>query len=142
LLGFVLLGIIGGLYGAAFCKLNIAWSRHVRRGTRVKAHPILEVAAVAALTAIVSFFNPWTKMGGTELVSELFTECHAEATSALCISHAAAVKPLLLSLLTALGIKILLTVITYARVDTGELHRLTRAAASACDVRLASSYQH
>jgi len=35
-----------GLYGAIFSRLNILWSKHVRQGTWVKGHPILEVVLV------------------------------------------------------------------------------------------------
>lgn len=112
LLGFAILGVVGGVYGACFCKANIWWSKNVRRGTALRAHPILEVALVALLTALGSYLNPWTKMGGTELVSELFRECHLDSTSPLCISEASMTKPLVMSLILALIIKVGLTVIT------------------------------
>ena len=35
-----------GVYGAVFARLNILWSRHVRQGTWLGKHPILEVLLV------------------------------------------------------------------------------------------------
>lgn len=75
LAGFILLGVFGGLYGALFNKANLAWVKNVRNGTSLKKHPMLEVALVALVTTGVSFFNTWTRMGGTELVYEMFSEC-------------------------------------------------------------------
>lgn len=60
-----------GLYGAVFSRLNILWSRHIRQGTWVKHHPIMEVALVTALTTALSFLNPYCRMGGTELVASV-----------------------------------------------------------------------
>jgi chloride channel 3/4/5 len=59
--GFVGLGIFGGVYGALFCKGNIAWAKNVRNGTWLRAHPIVEVILVTGFTVVVSFFNPFTK---------------------------------------------------------------------------------
>jgi chloride channel 3/4/5 len=36
-----------GVYGAYFSKLNYRWSRDVRGGTWLKAHPIAEVILVS-----------------------------------------------------------------------------------------------
>lgn len=46
LLGYLLLGVFGGVYGAMFCKANIWWTKHVRNGTFLKRHPIVEVALI------------------------------------------------------------------------------------------------
>lgn len=46
LLGFLFLAVFGGVYGACFCRANIAWTKHVRNGTFLKSHPIVEVALV------------------------------------------------------------------------------------------------
>ena len=67
-------GAAGGLYGALFCKANVWWTAHVRRGTPLGRHPILEVAAVTLLTSLFAFVNPFTRLGGTEFVAELFSE--------------------------------------------------------------------
>lgn len=38
---------IQGVYGAYFSKLNYRWSRDVRGGTWLKAHPVAEVVLVS-----------------------------------------------------------------------------------------------
>ena len=114
LLGFVALAVFGGVYGAMFCKANVAWTKYVRNGTSLKAHPILEVALVTFTTTAISFYNPWSKMGGTELISELFSECYKDdRLSGLCVTQPAQVFPLVGSLLLALALKAALTTVTF-----------------------------
>ena len=73
LFGFVFLGICMGIYGSLFCKGNLAWASQVRAKTWMKRHPVWEVIMIVLVTVMISFFNPYTKMGGTELVAEMFT---------------------------------------------------------------------
>ncbi|ORY75039.1 chloride channel [Leucosporidium creatinivorum] len=114
LVGFLFLGIFGGVYGALFCKANIWWTKHVRNGTFLKVHPIVEVALITLITVCVSFYNPWTKMGGTELVYELFSECHTgNSFGGLCIDVPEQVWGLVGSIFFALVMKALLTVVTF-----------------------------
>ncbi|WRT68309.1 uncharacterized protein IL334_005285 [Kwoniella shivajii] len=110
---FIILGIFGGLYGAVFARLNIIWSRRVRNGTWLKQHPIFEVALVTLLTTLVSFLNPYTRMGGTELVASLFEECNSSSTSRLCVDHPHEIASVVWSIGTALLIKGCLTIITF-----------------------------
>ncbi|KAM0793320.1 hypothetical protein ACM66B_000778 [Microbotryomycetes sp. NB124-2] len=114
LLGFLLLGIFGGLYGAIFCKSNAWWTRNVRNGTFLKAHPIVEVALVTLVTGCVSYWSRWLSKGGTEVVSELFSECHrGSELGGLCVDVPEQVPRLLAGLGLALLAKFLLTVITF-----------------------------
>ncbi|GAA5971664.1 hypothetical protein JCM21900_003889 [Sporobolomyces salmonicolor] len=114
LVGFLLLGVFGGVYGALFCKANVWWTRHVRNGTFLKNHAIVEVALVTLVTVCISFFNPWTKMGGTELVYEMFSECHKdESFGGLCVKTPDQVWAIVRSVAAALTIKALLTVVTF-----------------------------
>ncbi|KAJ3504402.1 hypothetical protein NLJ89_g7954 [Agrocybe chaxingu] len=116
---FVILGVLGGIYGAYFSKLNYRWSKHVRNKTFLGAHPILEVLFITLLTSVLCFLNPYTRMGGTELIYNLFAECRPETGnthSGLCIvdpSSAAAVWPVVRSILVALIVKGGLTVVTF-----------------------------
>ncbi|RVE60342.1 hypothetical protein OJAV_G00180020 [Oryzias javanicus] len=80
---FILLGIFGGLWGALFIRANIAWCR-IRKTTRLGHYPIIEVLLVAALTALVSYPNSYTRMSGSELISELFNDCSLLDSSQLC----------------------------------------------------------
>ncbi|ODN78803.1 hypothetical protein L202_04354 [Cryptococcus amylolentus CBS 6039] len=110
---FVVLGIFGGLYGAVFARLNIIWSKHVRNGTWLKRHPIIEVLLVVLLTTIVSFTNPYTRMGGTELVAALFEECKPSSTSGLCVNHPHQIAAVIWEVFMALLIKGVLTIVTF-----------------------------
>lgn len=113
---FIILGIFGGLYGALFSRLNIIWSREVRKGTWLARHPIFEVFLVTALTTVVSFLNPLARLGGTELVAKLFTECSVDSASSLCVDSSFKVGPIISVIGTALLIKASLTIITFGVV--------------------------
>ena len=71
---FAILGIIGGLYGGVFIKLNMKIAKW-RKTSRWAGTPILEVLAVALLTAVVNFPNKFMRAQSSELVYTLFAEC-------------------------------------------------------------------
>lgn len=52
LFGFGALAVFGGVYGACFCRANIAWTKHVRNKTFLKSHPIVEVALVTLCASL------------------------------------------------------------------------------------------
>ncbi|WEW57085.1 chloride channel [Emydomyces testavorans] len=70
---FIFLGILGGLYGGLFIKLNMKVARW--RKARKVAFPVLEVIIVALITAIISFPNIFMRAQLSELVYYLFAEC-------------------------------------------------------------------
>ncbi|KAJ8591190.1 hypothetical protein M405DRAFT_735538 [Rhizopogon salebrosus TDB-379] len=119
LIFFLLLGVLGGVYGAYFSKLNYRWSRDVRGGTWLKAHPIAEVILVTLATTVLCFLNRYASMGGTELVYNLFSECRTGSTnnhSGLCVldpGHFDHVWPVVRAILVAMIVKGFLTVITF-----------------------------
>ncbi|GAA6058723.1 hypothetical protein JCM10212_003411 [Sporobolomyces blumeae] len=121
LIGFLFLGVFGGLYGAWFCKANIWWTMHVRNGTFLKRHPIVEVGIITCVTVCLSFFNTWSKLGGTEFVYEMFSECHKNDTfGGLCVKTPDQVWPLIKVVGIAGIVKALLTVATFGvRVPAG-----------------------
>ncbi|XP_060126609.1 H(+)/Cl(-) exchange transporter 5 [Zootoca vivipara] len=80
---FVLLGVFGGLWGAAFIRANIAWCRR-RKTTQLGRYPVAEVLVVTAATAILAFPNQYTRMSTSELISELFNDCGRLDSSQLC----------------------------------------------------------
>ncbi|EJD03208.1 clc channel [Fomitiporia mediterranea MF3/22] len=113
---FLILGIFGGVYGAYFSKLNIRWSRRVRNGTWLKSHPIAEVLLVTLVTTLLCFLNPYTRMGGTELVYNLFSECGPDNDwhEGLCPRDPIALAgPLAQSIGIALLVKGALTIVTF-----------------------------
>ena len=71
---FALLGIIGGLYGGLFIKINMKVARW-RKVSGWAETPILEVLAMAVCTAIINFPNKFMRAQSSELVYMLFAEC-------------------------------------------------------------------
>ncbi|TKA25073.1 hypothetical protein B0A50_06137 [Salinomyces thailandicus] len=76
LVPFALIGIIGGLYGAMFIKLNmrIASFRTSARNPFLR-RPVVEVLLVALVTALISFPITFLRAQSSELVEYLFAEC-------------------------------------------------------------------
>ena len=103
------------MYGAVFSKLNYRWSRHVRNGTWLGKHPVAEVILVTFVTALLSFLNPYTRMGGTELVYNLFAECRTgESHSGLCVIDPPTQAPSVIrAILVAMVVKGALTIVTF-----------------------------
>lgn len=76
LLPFAFIGIIGGLYGAMFIKLNIkiaGW--RVSNSNPFRKVPVVEVAIVALITALIGFPITFMRAQLSELVEYLFVEC-------------------------------------------------------------------
>ncbi|THH02264.1 hypothetical protein EW026_g572 [Hermanssonia centrifuga] len=117
LIFFLFLGVFGGVWGAWFSKLNIRWTRRVRNGTWLKSHPVLEVFLVTLATSILCFVNPYTRMGGTELVYNLFAECRPGSPnthSGLCILNPPEqALPVIYAITVALLVKGALTIVTF-----------------------------
>ncbi|KAI0684736.1 chloride channel [Cytidiella melzeri] len=114
---FLFLGVFGGVWGAFFSKLNIRWTRSVRNGTWIKHHPMVEVFLVTLVTALLCFVNPYTRMGGTELVYNLFAECRAGSKNThggLCVLNPPEqAVPVITAIATALIVKGGLTIVTF-----------------------------
>lgn len=99
---FMLLGILGGLYGGLFIKFNMkiaGW-----RKTRGWAFPILEVAFIAIVTALINFPNKFMRAQSSELVYQLFAECATTTDDQLdlCKTGAASFGVIALLLVAAL----------------------------------------
>lgn len=75
---------------------------------------IPDLATFCSVTVMVSYLNPFTKMGGTELVYELFSECHkADSFDGLCVATPDLAWELVGSLVFVLVTKFLLTTVTF-----------------------------
>lgn len=76
ILPYILIGILGGLYGGLFIKLNTKIAR-LRKSPKYPLvnKPVLEVAIVAAMTALVTFPITFLRAQSTELDYYLFAEC-------------------------------------------------------------------
>ncbi|KAH0536874.1 hypothetical protein FGG08_006277 [Glutinoglossum americanum] len=100
---FALLGIIGGLYGGFFIKLNMriaAW----RKASATKNYPTWEVIVLALVTSLINFPNVFMRVQSSELVASLFAECATikEDRFGLCKSGVATTGTIVLLLLAAI----------------------------------------
>ncbi|MCJ1352689.1 MAG: hypothetical protein MMC33_002673 [Icmadophila ericetorum] len=73
---FALLGVIGGIYGGLFIKLNMKIAKW-RRSSQISKSPIFEVFIVAVITAVINFPNAFMRAQSSELVFTMFAECTA-----------------------------------------------------------------
>jgi chloride channel 3/4/5 len=71
---FALLGVLGGLYGGLFIKLNMRIAEW-RRDKPFFRGPVLEVIAVALVTALINYPIKFMRAQASELVYTLFAEC-------------------------------------------------------------------
>ena len=74
LLPFALLGIIGGVYGGFFIKINMAIARW-RKSSRIIEYPVLEVFLAALITALANYPNVFMRAQSYELTWLLFADC-------------------------------------------------------------------
>lgn len=112
LFNFAFLGIAGGLLGALFIKASRWWATTFRRIEFIKTHPVAEVAMVALITGLVSFWNRYTKLAVTELLFELAAPCDKNTSTGLC-PEPENIPKVIRYLLVAFVIKAGLTVITF-----------------------------
>lgn len=80
----VFLGVVGGIFGGIFCKANFAWSKHFRKFSIIKDHPMLEVFLVVLVTSILQYPNPLTREPGDVVIKKLMVDCRASNTSWVC----------------------------------------------------------
>ena len=73
---YAILGIMGGIYGGLFIKLNMRIAKW-RKSSHFADRPILEVTMTAIITAILNFPNKFMRAQSSELVYMLFAECAA-----------------------------------------------------------------
>ncbi|KAF2875160.1 chloride channel [Massariosphaeria phaeospora] len=85
LVPFAFLGILGGLYGGLFIKLNMRVAEWRRQRTYLNG-PVTEVVLVAFVTALVNYPIKFMRAQASELVYFLFAECVdlSEDTLGLC----------------------------------------------------------
>ncbi|KAI8824360.1 chloride channel [Fimicolochytrium jonesii] len=110
LVPFAAVGILGGLYGAAFIKLTSFWSR-VRSRTCLGSWPLAEVFLIALITSTVAY--PWelTSLGNNDLLGQLFSQCTESSKDIIC--HPLPLASHLGMLALALLIKFVLTILAF-----------------------------
>ena len=124
LVPFAVIGIIGGLYGAMFIKLNmrVASWRTSNRNLFLN-RPVLEVIAVALITALISFPVTFLRAQSSELVEYLFAECKdlADDYLGLCKSGVANTGVIFILLISSLIGFVLATVTFGLQIPAGIL---------------------
>ncbi|KAG7137743.1 hypothetical protein HYQ45_004937 [Verticillium longisporum] len=114
---FVVVGMLGGAAGALFIKASKYWAQSFRRIKVIKAYPMLEVLLVAIATALLSYWNVFTRLPVAKLLLNLASPCNDKDTDrddlGLCPSEISEIPPILMSLLVAFLIKGLLTIVTF-----------------------------
>ncbi|KAF8243288.1 hypothetical protein K440DRAFT_562321 [Wilcoxina mikolae CBS 423.85] len=109
---FCILGILGGLYGAFFIKLNMKIATW-RKSSMVKIYPVWEVLIVATATALVNYPIVFMRPQSSELVANLFQECGPKSDDFFGLCHRShSIKPILLLILSSI-FGILLAAVTF-----------------------------
>jgi chloride channel 3/4/5 len=117
LVPFALLGIIGGIYGGLFIKLNMFVAR-IRKaeGYPFRNKPIIEVFVVSAISALVNYPNLFMRAQMSELVYYLFAECDTIGNNdifGLCRATTAGALSMVWLLIAASQLGFLLASITF-----------------------------
>lgn len=117
LIPFALLGVIGGLYGACFIRLNGAL-QGIRQSTWISQYPISEVAFLSLLTSLISFPNVFTRIPASRVLTDLLQECSQGNWLDLCTEEHLLDSVLLLLSAAILGS--LLSAVTFgAKIPAG-----------------------
>lgn len=109
---FALLGVMGGLYGGFFIKLNMRLAAWRQRKQYFK-HPVLEVVVIAFFTAIINYPQSFMRAQFPELVATLFAECSDQLDEQLGLCGHAPMPAVVFSLLSAAALGFLLTTLTF-----------------------------
>ncbi|KAK0748747.1 chloride channel [Apiosordaria backusii] len=102
LVPFVLLGLLGGIYGGLFIKANM-WVARWRKSATWLPGPVVQVVAVAVLTALLNYPNNYMRAQCSDLVSNLFSECSklTDDQFGLCKTGAASAGTIILLIFAA-----------------------------------------
>lgn len=103
ILPFAVLGILGGIYGGLFIKLNMRLAEWRKTTNWPLPGPVAQVVIVALLTALVNYPNLYMRAQSTELVAQLLSDCNEvlDDQFGLCKTGAATAGTIVLLLLAA-----------------------------------------
>ena len=119
---FVVLGVVGGLFGGIFCRANFLWSKHFRKYAIIKNHPVFEIFLVVLVTALLQYPNPMTRDAGDAILKSLLVDCRDPSKGSwVCQQEAAQNKSKYIGwLVYGTLVKLVLTTITFgAKVPSG-----------------------
>ncbi|EMR11762.1 hypothetical protein PNEG_00194 [Pneumocystis murina B123] len=97
-----LLGIIGGLYGHAFIKLNEKILKFKYK-YQISRFPIQEVLIVVFITGLVNYSNIFMKSHHYKLLAKLFQKCNENDALGFCLTDNILSSALMLLLATIFG---------------------------------------
>ncbi|WFD41595.1 glycerol ethanol, ferric requiring protein [Malassezia psittaci] len=107
---YILIGIMGGLYGEYVVRYNLQVQRFRRK--RLAYRGIQEAVFLAAITAAIAYFNRFLRLDMTESLEVLFRQCEgARDSDVLCQSRSQ--WSIALSLLIATGVRFMLVILSY-----------------------------
>jgi chloride channel 3/4/5 len=106
---YLILGTFGGLYGLFVSKWNLR--AQAFRKKYLKKFAVEEATFLAAITAIICYFNQFLRIDMTESMQILFRECEAKDQDHLCDPDKR--FGLLVSLFFAVIIRTLLVIVSY-----------------------------
>ncbi|KAJ7623517.1 Cl-channel protein [Roridomyces roridus] len=112
LIPWLTLGVIGGILGSLLIKLNVEIALY-RRNSSLNDWPILEVVAVSAITAAVSYLVVFSRVQASELVANLFQECDPTKIDYHGLCNPTAMWENVFLLLLAAALKFMLTAWTF-----------------------------
>ena len=114
---FVVLGVLGGVFGGLFTHLNMLVARFRKsEHNPLKGKALLEVFVISGLTALINFPNNFMRAQLSELVYYLFAECATIGNRdifGLCRVTTAGSLSMATLLVTASGLGFLLASITF-----------------------------
>lgn len=113
---YLTLGVLGGVYGGLFIKLNMRVARWRKESSSLRNSPVWEVVIVTLFTAVVTYPNIFMRAQTSELVYSLFAECAAVPESlqfGLCKSATGASIGTIVLLLVSAILGFLLASVTF-----------------------------
>ncbi|KAI1505513.1 chloride channel [Biscogniauxia marginata] len=116
LVGFMIVGVLGGAAGALFIKASRRWALSFRRIPIIKKYPLVEVILVALVTGLIGYWNKLTKLPVAKLLLNLAGPCDDDDRDdelGLCASSIDDIPGIIRMLLAAFIIKGFLTTITF-----------------------------
>ncbi|CAK3986527.1 H(+) Cl(-) exchange transporter 5-like [Lecanosticta acicola] len=120
---FVFLGIVGGIFGGCFCRLNFIWSKWFRTFSIIKNYPVFEVFLVVLATVLLQYPNPLTREPGDAIIKHLLIDCKDDASlnTWVCQNEARSEKSGYYGhLFYGTMVKLVLTIITFGvKVPSG-----------------------
>jgi chloride channel 3/4/5 len=106
LLGFVWIGVLGGVLGSLFIQWNTRWVQQ-----KPFQNPLVEIMLLSLITSLLSFWIPLLQVPTAELIRNLFSSCSKmESDVSLLLCDSPVLVPHLLAVLV---VKFVLTVCTF-----------------------------